>query len=234
MIPAMLIDDLRKNSPSLSIGVLTSNMMNLGSEIELLEKAGINLLHIDVMDGCLWPKITVGSPFVDGLKTSMLKDVHLLINSPENHIENFVKAGADMITFAVESCGDIGSALGMMGQMKNVNDPARGILRGLSLDPATPIDIVTPFIFDVDIVLLLAVSSNASGQNFISGLPDRIADLKKIKNDILIFVDGAIKKDNITKVAAMGPDVIITGSAVFDGKDATGNLMFMKEAINNV
>ena len=230
----MFVDDLRKIAPLLSVGILTSNMMCVGSEIELLEKAGIKLVHIDVMDGCFWPKITVGSPFVQGLKTSMLKDVHLLIKKPEQHIESFVKAGADIVTFAVESCGDIGGALGMMGQMKNANEPERSILRGLSLNPTTPIEIVTPFIIDVDIVLLLAVSPDAAGQNFISLLPDRIAELKKIKNDLLIFVDGAIKKDNVVRVAEMGPDVIITGSAVFDGKDPAGNLSFMMEEINNV
>jgi len=230
----VFIDDLRKNAPLLSVGILTSNMMSLGSEIGLLEKAGIQLVHIDVMDGCLWPKITVGSPFVRGLKTSMLKDVHLLINKPEEHIGSFVKAGADIVTFAVESCGDIGGALGMMGQMKNANDPARGILRGLSLNPTTSIDIVTPFIIDVDLVLLLAVSPDAAGQSFISDLPGRIAELKNIKDNILVFVDGAIKKDNVARVAAMEPDVIITGSAVFDGKDAAGNLSFMMETINNV
>lgn len=227
----MLIDELKKCAPILSVGVLTADMMNLGSEIELLEKIGIKLLHIDVMDGCFWPKITVGSPFVQGLKTSMLKDVHLLINRPEDHIESFVKAGADIITFAVESCGDIGQTLRTISQIKNANDPNRGILRGLSLNPETLVDIVSPVIDDVDIVLLLAVSPDAKGQDFISSLPDRIEKLKKIKENILIFVDGAIKKNNIAEVAAMAPDVIITGSAVFDGKDPAGNIKFMMEAI---
>lgn len=229
----MLINDLRKNAPSLSVGVLTADMMSLGVEIELLETAGITLLHLDVMDGCLWPMITVGSSFVGGLKTSMLKDVHLLINQPENQIENFVKAGADMITFSVESCGDIGNALTMMGQMKNANDPDRGILRGLSLNPQTPVEIVTPFISDVDILLLLAVGPDSAGHNFIATLPGRIAKVKKMRKDILIFVDGAIKKDNVAEVATMGPDVIVTGSAVFDGKDAAGNLKVMMEAITH-
>ena len=123
----MLVDDLRKNAPLLSVGILTSDMMRLGSEIGLLEKAGVKLLHIDVMDGCIWRKITVGPPFVQGLKTSMFKDVHLLVDKPENHIESFVKAGADMITFAVESCHNIGEALKIIGQMTNANDPNRGI-----------------------------------------------------------------------------------------------------------
>ena len=233
MRPAMLIDDLRKSSPLLSVGVLTSDMMKLGSEIELLEKAGIILLHIDVMDGCFWPKITVGSPFVQGIKTAMLKDVHLLINKPENHIESFAKAGADMITFPVETCGDVASALRKIGQMENANDPSRGILKGLSLNPETPIDSIKDVIDDVDIVLLLIVSPDAGADKFISDLPSRIEKLKKIKEDIVIFVDGGIKRDNIADVARMGADIIVTGSAVYDGKDPAGNAKFMMEAIKN-
>ena len=227
-----LVEDIKKESPQLSVGILTADMMNLGSEIKLLENAGVKLMHIDVMDGGIWPKITVGTPFLGGLKTKMLKDVHLLIDKPEKHVEDFVKAGADIIIFSVEYCGDVKQTLDLISRMKNANDPDRGILRGVSLNPATPIDIIAPVIDDVDIVLLLAVGPDTGRHNFISELPGRIAQLKKIKEDILIFVDGAIKKDNIAEVAAMGPNVIITGSAVFDGEDPVGNVKFMMETIN--
>ena len=226
-----ILDELKAITPAVSVGVLTANMMNLGSELEIIETAGVKLLHFDVMDGQFWPNITIGSSFVKGIKTSMLKDVHLLIDKPENHIEDFVKAGADMITFAAESCDDIAGTLEMIGQMKNANDPDRDILRGLSLNPATPINVISQVIEDVDIVLLLAVGPNTGSQNFISELPGKIAELKKIKKDALVFVDGAIKKNNIAEVAAMSPDVVITGSAVFDGKDPAGNVKFMMEAI---
>ena len=102
-----IVERIGKNSPALSIGVLTADLMNLHSELAILENAGIELLHIDVMDGCIWPKITVGSSFVGGIKTSMLKDVHLLIDKPQCHIESFVKAGADIVTFSAEYCKDI-------------------------------------------------------------------------------------------------------------------------------
>jgi ribulose-phosphate 3-epimerase len=223
---------LKQSSPLISVGILTADMMQLGSEIELLEETGVELLHIDVMDGRIWSKITFGPPFLAGLKTKMLKDVHLLIDKPEKHIESFAKAGADIIVFSVEYCDDVSQTLSMIGQMENANAPDRGILRGVSLNPETPIDIVAPVIDDVDIVLLLAVGPDTVGQNFISELPGKITELKKVKEDVLIFVDGSIKKDNIAEVAAMGPDVIITGSAVFDGKDPAGNAKFMMETIN--
>jgi ribulose-phosphate 3-epimerase len=227
-----LIEELKKGSPLISVGILTADMMNLGSEIELLEKTGVKLLHIDVMDGQVWPKITVGAPFLGGLETTMLKDVHLLIDKPENQIEDFAKAGADIIIFSVEYCDDVSRTLSLIGQMKNANAPDRGILKGVSLNPETPVDTIASVIDDVDIVLLLAVGPETGKQTFISELPDRIAEIKKIKEDVLIFIDGAIKKDNIAEVAAMRPDVIITGSAVFDGKDPAGNAKFMMETIS--
>ncbi len=217
---------------TISVGVLTADIMNLAAELESIETAGVKLLHFDVMDGKIWPNITIGPSFVKGVKSSMLNDVHLLIDKPENHIASFAKAGADMIVFAVESCGDIGQALRTIGEMENANDPARGILRGVSLNPETPVDIISSVIDDIDIVELLAVSPDAPGEIFISQLPARIAQVKKIKDDVIIFVDGGIKKNNIAEVAAIGPDVIITGSAVFDGKDPAGNAKFMIDAIS--
>ena len=168
------IDKLRQSYPRLSVGILTADMMDLGSEIQLLEKAGVELLHIDVMDGKVWPKVTVGPSFLGGLKTTMLKDVHLLIDKPEKHIESFAKAGADIIVFSVEYCDDVNKTLTMIDQMDNVNDAGRGILRGVSLNPETPIDSIAPVIDDVDVVVLLAVGPDTGKQNFISDLPGRI------------------------------------------------------------
>ena len=226
-----IVEHIRKNRPALSVGVLTADWMNLRSELAILENAGVGLLHIDVMDGRIWPKITVGPSFVRGVKTSLLKDVHLLIDKPECHIESFVKAGADIITFSAEYCKDIAKTLGKIGQMQNSNDPNRGILKGLSLNPSTPIDKIAPFIEDIDVVVLLAIGPDTGSDNFISVLPDRIKQIKTLRKDILVFVDGAINKKNIADVAAMCPDVIVTGSAVFDGKDAAGNVKFMLDAI---
>jgi ribulose-phosphate 3-epimerase len=205
--------------------------MNLRSELAVLENAGVGLLPIDVMDGRIWSKITVGTSFVQGLKTSLLKDVHLLIDKPECHAESFVKAGADIITFSAEYCTDIAAALSTIGRLQNANDPARGIVKGLSLNPSTPIEKIAPFITDIDVVVLLAVGPDTGSDNFISALPNRIKQVRSLRHDILIFVDGAINKKNIADVAKMCPNVIVTGSAVFDGKDAAGNLKCMLDAI---
>ena len=225
------IDQLKKPCPQLSVGILTADMMHLMPEVQLLEKSGVNLLHIDVMDGNIWPKITVGDGFLKGIKTKMLKDVHLLTDKPEKHIESFAKAGADIIVFSVEYCDDIGQTLKLIEKMENVNDTDNGIVRGVSLNPQTPINVIAPVIDDIDVVVLLAVGPETGKQNFILNMPNKIAKLKQLKENVVIFIDGAVKKDNIVQVAAMKPDVIVTGSAVFDGKDPAGNLKFMMEAI---
>lgn len=226
-----LIQRIRKCRPTLSVGALTANWMDLRSELAILEQAKIDLLHIDVMDGCIWPKITVGTPYVQGIKTAMLKDVHLLVDKPQHHIENFVKAGADIITFSAEYCDNIGTALTKIGQMQNVNDPGRGLVKGLSLNPSIPVETIKSFIDNIDVVVLLAVGPDTGNENFISALPGRISQVRALKKGILIFVDGTINKKNVAEVAAMDPDVIVTGSAVFDGKDPAGNLKFMLNAI---
>jgi ribulose-phosphate 3-epimerase len=231
MSKSVVFEQIRAEGPILSVGILTANLMDMRSEIAILEKSGVRLLHIDVMDGRIWSKITVGSPFVQGIKTTMLKDVHLLIDKPECHVESFAKAGADIIAFSVEYCADVVKTLSKIDQMQNANDPGRGILKGLSLNPSTPIDKIGPFIKDIDLVVLLAVGPDTGSENFISALPDRIKQLRTLRQDILIFVDGAINKKNIADVAAMCPDAIVTGSAVFDGKDAAGNLKFILDAI---
>lgn len=222
-----LLQRLRDATPQLSVGVLTADLMNLGSQIKLLQDAGVELLHVDVMDGRIWPKITVGSPFVQSLKTPLLKDVHLLIEESEKQLADFVKAGADILTFSVESCQDVASALANFRQTPRAEE----VLVGLSLNPLTPPNTINPFACELDLVVLLAVGPDTGSSNFIADLPERIAQVRQINPDLLIFVDGAIKRDNIAQVAAMAPDVIVTGSAVFDGKTPAQNLDSMLQAI---
>ena len=126
------IDQIKQSSPQLSVGILTADMMNIAPEIQLLEKAGVKLLHIDVMDGTIWPKITVGAGFLGGLKTKMLKDVHLLIDKPEKHIESFAKAGADMITVHAETEKHLHRSLQFIRSL--------GVKAGVSVNPHTPVD----------------------------------------------------------------------------------------------
>jgi ribulose-phosphate 3-epimerase len=232
-----ILEQLRKAAPLISVGILTADLMSLGLELKLMETAGVKLLHVDVMDGCFCPMMTVGPGFIKAVKTPLLKDIHLMIEEPLDKLESYIAAGADMITVHVESCRHIHRVLQKLGQVTNANDANVGILRGIALNPGTPLETITPLIDEVDMVFLLAVNPGWSGQKFISSTEGRLSKLRQMlsetKKDILIGVDGGITRDNIKDVARMDVDIIVTGSAVFDGKTPLENAKFMINAVNN-
>ena len=232
-----ILEQIRKAAPLISVGILTADLLLLGSELKLMEKAGVKLLHIDVMDGCFCPMMTVGPPFIKAIKTPLLKDVHLMIEEPLDKLESYVSAGADMITVHVESCRHIHRVLQKLRGIKNINDPNRGILRGIALNPGMPLETITPLIDEVDMVFILAVNPGWGGQKFIPSTQGRLSRIRtmlsKAKKDILIGVDGGITRDNIADVARMDVDIIVTGSAVFDGKTPQENAKFMISAVND-
>jgi len=233
-----LLDQLRTSSPLVSVGVLTADLMSLASELQLMEDAGIKLLHVDVMDGCFCPMMTVGPGFIKAIRTSLLKDIHLLIDEPLNKLESYVAAGADMITVHVESCRHIHRVLQNLGDMTNANDSTRGILRGIALNPGTPLEVIKPLMNELEMVFLLAVNPGWRGQKFIPATQERLEQLKQMireaDRDILIGIDGGITRDNIADVAQMGADIIVTGSAVFDGKTPLKNAGFMISTVKNI
>ena len=229
-----ILELIRESSPLISVGILTADLMSLGSELKLMDTAGVKLLHVDVMDGCFCPMMTVGPGFIKAVKTPLLKDIHLMIEDPLDKLESYVAAGADMITVHVESCRHIHRVLQKLGEMTNANDPNRGILRGIALNPGTSLDVITPLIDELEMIVLLAVNPGFSGQKFIPSTQGRLSRLRQMlsdaKKDILIGVDGGITRDNIADVARMDADIIVTGSAVFDGKTPLENAKFMIDA----
>lgn len=230
-----LIRQLRTLCPTISVGILTANWMTLESELHQIEQAGVHLLHFDVMDGRFCPMLTLGPPLIKAVKTSLLKDVHLMIEDPLSQLDAFVSAGADMVTIHVEFCRHPHRVLQALGKMANANAPERGLLRGIALNPGTPLDVVVPLLDEVDMVFLLAVNPGWGGQSFIPAATRRVAALLEIirqqKKDILVGLDGGITRKNIDEVARLGADIIVTGSAVFDGKAAAQNAGFMLKAL---
>jgi ribulose-phosphate 3-epimerase len=215
--------------------MLTADWMSLGADLKLLDNAGIKLLHFDVMDGLFCPMLTFGAPVVAGLKTPLLKDVHLMIAEPLAKLESFVAAGADIITLHAESSHHIHRALQVLGKMTNANDPARGLLRGLALNPGTPLYVIEPLLDQLDLVTLLAVNPGWGGQKFIPATRDRLSRLRQMAGEkILIGLDGGVTRDNLAEVAQLGADIIVTGSAVFDGKAPADNLRFMLNVLKNL
>lgn len=233
-----IFNEIKKASPLISVGMLTADLLSLGSEMDLIEKAGVKMVHFDVMDGCFCPMMTIGPPLIKAVKTSMLKDVHLMIENPLEKIESFVAAGADMITVHVESCRHIHRVLQNLSGMTNANDPDKGILRGIGLNPGTPLEVVEPLMDEVEMIFLLAVNPGWGGQKFIPATKGRIARLKQMINDsnkdILVGLDGGVKRENIGEIAKTGADIIVTGSAIFDGKAPAENCKFMLESITRV
>jgi ribulose-phosphate 3-epimerase len=233
---SIVLDELRTAAPLISVGIISADLMSLGSEVKLLKEAGVKLLHFDVMDGCFCPMMTVGPCFIKAVKTTLFKDVHLLVDEPLSNLKGYVAAGADMITVHAESCRHLHRVLQVLGEMANVNDPERGIVRGLALNPGTPLDVVRPLIDELEMVFLLAVNPGWRGQKFIASTGPRVKRLiqmiRDADRDILIGIDGGITRDNIAEVARMGADIIVTGSAVFDGKAPMENAKFMISTIN--
>ena len=154
-----------------------------------------------------------------------------------NKLESYVAAGADMITVQVESSRHIHRVLQVLGQMTNANDPDRGILRGIALNPGTPLEVISSLIDELEMVFLLAVNPGWSGQKFVASTGPRLARLKQMIRDtnkhILVGIDGGITRNNIADVARMNADIIVTGSAVFDGKTPLENAKFMISAVND-
>lgn len=226
---------LERLAPTLSVGMLTADLMALGAEISRLEGTGVRLVHIDAMDGCFAPMMTFGPPLVRAMRTSLLKDVHLMIRDPLDKLADWVAAGADLITIHAESCTHVHRVLQQLGTMQNANNPARGIVRGLALNPGTPLEVIDPLLDEIDLVLLLAVNPGWGGQRFIARSMDRIAAARRrlagAGHRVLLGIDGGVTRDNIGAFATAGVDIVVAGSAVFDGRAPAENARFMLDAL---
>jgi ribulose-phosphate 3-epimerase len=227
---------LRAAAPALSVGVLAADLLDLGREVVRLEQAGVPLLHIDVMDGCFTPMMTVGPPVIRAINTPLLKDVHLMIRDPLDHLGDYVAAGADIITVHVESCVHVHRVLQQLGTMKNANEAGRGLVRGIALNPGTPLEAIAPLVDEIDLVLLLAINPGWSGQSFLPSTLTRLARARQIVADsgrpILVGVDGGITRANIGRLAGTGVDLVVTGSAIFDGHSPAANAAAMRASLS--
>ena len=205
-----------KISPS----ILSADFSKLGNEIKDLEKAGADLIHIDVMDGHFVPNITIGPEIIYQLRkyTSLPFDVHLMISPVHNFIKNFAEAGADIITIHPEATGDLTSSV---KKIKSYNKKA-----GISLNPETSVDKVLPVLNLIDLVLVMSVNPGFGGQKFIENTLDKVKLLKKQidnkKLKIQIEIDGGINFENSKKAIKAGVNILVSGTTIF--KENEGNL----------
>lgn len=231
-----VIQKLKALAPTISVGVMTTDMMAIGCDLFELNGTGVGILHFDVMDGVFCPSMTVGPPYIKGIKTEMLKDVHLMICEPLAKIADYVAAGADIITVHVEcEPTHIHRIFQSLGKMTNTNDPDRGIVRGVAINPGTPVDTIEPLLDDIDMITLLAINPGWGGQKFIPNTTERASQVNSMigSRDILLCIDGGITQTNIAEIATIGADIIVTGSAVFDGKTPHHNAISMMDIVRS-
>jgi ribulose-phosphate 3-epimerase len=207
--------------------ILSADFSCLGEEVKRIDLAGADLVHIDVMDGQFVPNITFGPPVIKSLRkvTELPFDVHLMIESPERYIEDFVKAGADYITVHAESTTHLHRTLQLIKSF--------GIKAGVVLNPATSLDVLEYVLEEVDLVLIMTVNPGFGGQSFIDSTKEKIKRLRKIiderKLPIEIQVDGGVKLNNIAEIAECGADIFVAGSAVYGAEDIEATIKEMKE-----
>ena len=200
--------------------ILSADFSRLGVEIVNLEKAGADLIHIDVMDGHFVPNITIGPEIIKQLRkfTNLPFDVHLMISPVHKYIKNFADAGADIITIHPEATNDLKETI---NQIKNFGKKV-----GISLNPETPIDKVLPFLKLIDLVLIMSVNPGFGGQSFIQNTLGKVTELKKrIINEnlpIQIEIDGGINFENAGIAKKAGVDILVSGTTIF--KSNNGNL----------
>jgi len=207
-------------SIKISSSILSADFSKLGSEIQDLEKAGADLIHIDVMDGHFVPNITIGPEVIKKLRkyTSLPFDVHLMISPVHDFIKNFAEAGADIITIHPEATDNLTSSI---EKIKSYNKKV-----GISLNPETSVDEVLPILNLIDLILVMSVNPGFGGQKFMPEVLVKIKELKKIKDqqnlNFDIEVDGGINFDNSKFVIDAGANILVSGTTIF--KNNNGNI----------
>jgi ribulose-phosphate 3-epimerase len=219
------VQELLDGGPKLSVGLLAADLLRLGDELLGLERAGHVIVHLDVMDGVFCPQFTVGPPVIKAVPENFVKDCHLMVHEPVDKLQAYVGAGAGIITCHAESTTHPHRVLQSLA--------GTGVLRGIALNPGTPLEVVEPLLDDLDLVLLLAINPGWSGQKFIPGTQRRVATARELiaGRDIVLGVDGGVTKANIEHVASLRPDLVVSGSAIFDGAPLADNLSYMVDAL---
>jgi|SRR3989339_755632 len=208
--------------------ILSADFSKLGEQVKMVEAAGADYLHIDVMDGHFVPNITIGSLVVKAIKplTNLFIDVHLMIEHADNYIDDFVDMGADIISVHVESSIHLYRTIQKIKQ--------RGIKAAVALNPATSLDTIKWIMNDIDMVLLMSVNPGFGGQKYIDCITKKIKELKKLiderKLNIDIEVDGGIDLNNIGTIKKAGANVIVSGTTIFCAENKKEVIKKFREA----
>ncbi len=213
----------------LAPSILSADFSRLLEHVKEVEDAGVEYLHVDVMDGHFVPNISFGAPVLMALKgkTNLFVDVHLMIENPDQYVESFVKAGADLLNVHIEACPHIHRTLQLI--------KSYGVKTGVTLNPGTPLSAIEEVLPYVDMVLIMSVNPGFGGQSYIESMTDKIARLRSMIDalglEIDIQVDGGIKLDNVKKVVDAGANIIVAGSAIFNTESIKETVNAFRDAI---
>lgn len=216
-------------APLIAPSILSADFSRLGQEVQAVEEAGADWIHVDVMDGHFVPNITIGPQIVRAVHdvTTLPVDVHLMISDPDLYIDKFAKAGASMITVHVEACTHLQRTLTAIREL--------GTQAGVVLNPATPLSSIEWVLEYCDMVLLMSVNPGFGGQKFIPNSLDKIRTLRKVIDDrgleVLIQVDGGVNLTTIADVVKAGADVLVAGSAIYGSDDYAETIAALKSEV---
>ena len=210
----------------LAPSILSADFSQLGKQVELIEKGGADLIHVDVMDGHFVPYISFGAAVMKSVEkcVSLNFDVHLMIENPDDYIEDFMTLRTEFITVHQEACTHLHRTI---GHIKNL-----GAKAGVSLNPATPVSTLEEILDELDLVLIMSVNPGFGGQKFINSSLRKIKKLSEIRRerglDFQIEVDGGVTTENACMLAEAGADILVAGSAVFGASDITKRVKTFK------